>query len=40
MGKTKKNRQGERGRELGGRLSYDPLEAASITPTTFSWSKE
>lgn len=40
LGKTKKSRQGERGRELGGRLSYDPLEAASITPATFCWSKK
>lgn len=39
MGKTRAGR-GREGENWGGRLSYDPLEAVSITPTTFCWSKK
>ena len=39
VGKTRAGR-GREGENWGGRLSYDPLEAVSITPTTFCWSKK
>ena len=32
--------RGREGESWGGRLSYDPLEAVSITPATFCWSKK
>lgn len=35
-----KSRQGREGKGWGECLSYGPLEAVSITPTTFCWSKE